>query len=159
MRLERSAGFIVFRDQPSSAGTGGRLYLLLDYGRHWDYPKGHIEKGEDDAAAALRELHEETGIEDVQIIPGFARKIVYFFRGGRSQASGGKPAKPVSKALVKKEVIFFLGRAATEQVQLSKEHCGFAYLPYEQALQRLTFANAREVLRAAEQFLDGAEKL
>ena len=30
---------------------------------HWDIPKGHGEEGETSIAAALRELHEETGIE------------------------------------------------------------------------------------------------
>ena len=27
----------------------------------WTFPKGHLEKGETDAQAALREVHEETG--------------------------------------------------------------------------------------------------
>jgi 8-oxo-dGTP pyrophosphatase MutT (NUDIX family) len=159
MRVERSAGFVVFREQPASANDG-RLYLLLDYGRHWDYPKGHVEKGEADADAARRELHEETGIDDVQIIPGFARQIVYFFRAPSSRSKASKSTEsaktPAKTESVKKEVVFFLGRASGDQVRLSHEHCNYAYLPFDQALQRLTFANAREVLRAAEQFLQGA---
>jgi 8-oxo-dGTP pyrophosphatase MutT (NUDIX family) len=158
MRVERSAGFVVFRVQQTASGKSGRLYLLLDYGRHWDYPKGHIEKGEVDSVAALRELREETGIDNVQIIPGFVRKIVYFFRAATSGSTpGSKPGKSNKSAkteLVKKEVVFFLGRATKEKVSLSEEHCNYAYLPFEEALQRLTFANAREVLRAAEQFLE-----
>ena len=31
-------------------------FLLLDYGRYWDYPKGHVEKGEDDLAAGREEM-------------------------------------------------------------------------------------------------------
>jgi 8-oxo-dGTP pyrophosphatase MutT (NUDIX family) len=162
MRVERSAGFVVFTEQSAASKSNGRLYLLLDYGQHWDYPKGHVEKGEVDSVAALRELHEETGIDDVQIIPGFMRRIVYFFRAaqGDSQddsktgSKSGKPGKSAKTELVKKEVVFFLGRAAGEKVRLSEEHCNSAYLPFEEALKRLTFANAREVLRAAEQFLE-----
>ncbi len=31
--------------------------------RHWVFPKGHIEKGERPAEAALRELREEAGVD------------------------------------------------------------------------------------------------
>ncbi|HUB27232.1 MAG TPA: hypothetical protein VL992_17540 [Tepidisphaeraceae bacterium] len=37
---ERSAGFIIFRRE---GNAGPRLFLLLDYGKHWDYPKGHLD--------------------------------------------------------------------------------------------------------------------
>jgi len=47
-RQERSAGFVIFRCPPLSSHE----YLLLDYGRHWDFAKGHVEEGEDDLAAA-----------------------------------------------------------------------------------------------------------
>jgi 8-oxo-dGTP pyrophosphatase MutT (NUDIX family) len=33
--------------------------------------------------AALRELREETGISDPQVIPGFQREITYFFATGK----------------------------------------------------------------------------
>src|ERR1043165_6610877 len=102
---ERSAGLIIFREDPD----GRRLYLLLDYGKHWDYPKGHIEKGEDEVAAAPRELKEETGIEDAKLIEGFRDPIVYFFRG-------------ISKELIRKEVVFLLAETQTKDVKLSHEH-------------------------------------
>ena len=56
LRREFSAGFILFRRT-----SAGPVYLLLDYGRHWDYPKGHLEKNESTWQAAVRELREETG--------------------------------------------------------------------------------------------------
>ena len=54
MPVIRSAGAVVFRDAPT-----GREYLLLQHPDkdnkrvskpakgHWDFPKGHIEAGED----------------------------------------------------------------------------------------------------------------
>ncbi|HUB26271.1 MAG TPA: NUDIX domain-containing protein [Tepidisphaeraceae bacterium] len=135
---EKSAGIVVFREDRK------RLYLLLDYGKHWDYPKGHLEAKETPLDAARRELKEETGIDEVQIIPGFARQITYFFREKK-------------KGVVRKTVVFYLGRTSVTEIKLSEEHVGFAYLPYAEARQRLTFPSARQVLDEAEKFLEGGK--
>lgn len=131
-RRERSAGIVLYRDTPG----GNRLFLLLDYGRHWDYPKGHVERGEDDITAALRELEEETGIREARLVHGFSHEIVYCFR-----TPGGK--------IVRKSVVFFLASTATTQVQLSEEHVGFDWLNAEDAEARLKYPTAKRVLRAA----------
>lgn len=137
-RHERSAGFVVYRLLPD----GTHEYLLLDYGRHWDFAKGHVEKGEDDLTAATRELREETGITDVQVVPGFQHTIRYFFRDRK-------------KGLIQKMVVFFLGRtgATNADVVISHEHEGFAFLAFDAALKRITFATAKEILRNAEGML------
>jgi 8-oxo-dGTP pyrophosphatase MutT (NUDIX family) len=133
---EHSAGIVIYRN------SGEREYLLLDYGGHWDYAKGHIERGETARAAAVRELKEETGIASAEFTDGFAQEITYFFRDKK-------------KGLVHKSVIFFLAATDAQAIQLSDEHVGFAFLPFEQAVRKLTFASAREVLRKAEEFLNG----
>jgi 8-oxo-dGTP pyrophosphatase MutT (NUDIX family) len=139
MPRERSAGVIAFRNDPDA--PGGRRFLLLDYGRYWDLPKGHLDKGEDDLTAALRELEEETGIHDARIIDGFAREMTYFFRDR-------------TRGLIRKEVIFFLAETTRQRVRISDEHVGSAFLPLEEAIERLTYRNAKEVMRAAGEFLD-----
>ena len=139
-RVERSAGFILYRVDPTA--PQGRVYLLLDYGRHWDYVKGHVEPGEDDLAAAVRELKEETGIDRPKLIDSFAHEIEYFFRSGRH-------------GLVQKHVIFFIGETDATEVALSHEHVGYAFLPYDEAIKRLTYSTARDVLRKAHEHLVG----
>jgi 8-oxo-dGTP pyrophosphatase MutT (NUDIX family) len=136
--VERSAGVLVYRTPPRQKAPH---FLLLDYGRYWDYPKGHVEKGEDDRAAALRELKEETGIADVEPHDGFRHEMTYFFRDRR-------------KGLIKKTVVFFLGRTDAEDVTISHEHVGAEFLAYDAALKRLTYENAKEALRAAKAYLD-----
>jgi 8-oxo-dGTP pyrophosphatase MutT (NUDIX family) len=145
-RRERSAGVVVYRDVRDEAGAGRRLFLLLDYGRHWDYPKGHLEPKEDDRAAAERELREETGITGARFAEGFSHLIAYHFHSSR-------------KGLIRKEVIFFAAKTDSEVVQLSEEHVGYAWLELEAALKRLTFENARAVLSAAAAFLDQHDPL
>lgn len=57
VRRERSAGGVVVRWRPRP-----EVLLIHDrYGR-WSLPKGHLEPGETDEEAALREIAEETGI-------------------------------------------------------------------------------------------------
>ena len=135
-RNERSAGVVVYLDDP-----GGRLYLLLDYGRHWDFPKGHVEKGEDDRAAALRELQEETGLSGLVLDGAFAHEITYYFRDRRT------------KTLIRKSVVFFLAHAPGRSIILSHEHVGYAFLLFDAALRKVTFPAAKEVLRLAEEYL------
>lgn len=134
MGREISAGVILVRNNPR------REYLLLDYGSHWDFPKGHIEPGEDPQTTAARELQEETGIRDARIVPGFKESMRYFYR----KAGEG----------MLKVVIFFLAETPTGEVTLSSEHSGYVWLPYEDALKRLTFKNARDLLAKAQAFLD-----
>lgn len=137
-RHERSAGFVVYHLLPN----GTHEYLLLDYGRHWDFAKGHVEKGEDDLAAAIRELREETGISDVKPLAGFQHEVRYFFRDRK-------------KGLIQKTVAFFLGKteAGGTDVVISHEHEGFAFLPFEAAIKRITFPTAKQILRHAEEAL------
>lgn len=134
MGREISAGVILFRNQSQ------REYLVLDYGSHWDFPKGHMEAGEDPQTAAARELEEETGIHDARFVPGFKESMRYFYR----KAGEG----------ILKIVIYFLAETPAGDVTLSYEHSGYAWLPYEAALRRLTFKNARELLTKAQTFLE-----
>ena len=129
---ETSAGFVVYRP----GGDGRPLFLLLHYSSgHWDLPKGHVEKGENLMQTARRELMEETGIAEIEPWSGFEEKINYSYRHrGRAYS---------------KDVHFFLGKTNTESVKLSHEHKGFKWLPYDEAMKQLTFANAQNVMKKA----------
>jgi len=53
----RAAGAVVFR----RSERGVRLLVLRAY-KNWDFPKGLVEPGEHQLAAARREVEEETGL-------------------------------------------------------------------------------------------------
>jgi 8-oxo-dGTP pyrophosphatase MutT (NUDIX family) len=135
MIYERSAGILIYRQLKE-----GREYLLLHYpGGHFDFPKGHIEKDESDRVTALRELKEETGIEQIVWIEGYREKIHYIYRRGSEMMS--------------KDVIFFLARTRQKKVRISFEHQASLWLPYNEAYQKLTFRNAKDLLKKAETLL------
>jgi ADP-ribose pyrophosphatase YjhB (NUDIX family) len=56
--IEEAAGGIVLKDNA--------MLSIFRFNR-WDFPKGHIEKGELATDAALREVEEETGIDNLII--------------------------------------------------------------------------------------------
>ncbi|NDY42900.1 NUDIX domain-containing protein [Dissulfurirhabdus thermomarina] len=56
-----SAGAVIVRP-----GGAGPRYLLLRAFGYWDFPKGLVEPGETPFQAALREIREETGLEDLE---------------------------------------------------------------------------------------------
>lgn len=108
--------------------------MLLHYeAGHWDFPKGKIEKGETKKEAALRELKEEAGIT-AEIDNDFEESFVYFFRDKEG-------------ILIKKEVYFFTGQASSVKITLSFEHIDHAWLTFEDAIKKLTYDNAKELLK------------
>jgi bis(5'-nucleosidyl)-tetraphosphatase len=126
---ERSAGIVLFRED-----SGKKLFLLLHYpSGHWDFVKGRIEKGEQEKEAAIREAREETGITDVEFIEGFEEKIHYAYQ--------------YDKKLVKKEVVFFLGKTKTSAVIISDEHLDHVWLEYDLAYTKTTYQNAKNLLQ------------
>lgn len=142
MPIEKSAGAVIFRKE-----GGKNFYLLLHYPsssritkkEYWGFPKGHIEKGEELEATAKREIEEETGLRDIKFINGFSEWEKYFF------VSDGKK--------IFKIVTFLLAETKTKKIKISWEHLGFKWFSYEEAIKKLIFKNAKEILKKANEFL------
>ena len=133
--MEKSCGIILF--------NGDKVLILqhrdTDNGEgHWDFPKGHVEKGESETQTALRELTEETGIKNLKLFSGFSHNIFYNLI---------KDEKEISK-----EVTFFIGVTNETNVILSEEHQDYAWLTYDSAIERLTYNNAKESLAISHEF-------
>ena len=135
--MEKSCGAVVYRLE-----NGKRMYLLLHYSEgHWDFPKGHVEPDETEEETARREAKEETGIADLEFEPLFRETISYFYTKEHRK--------------IYKEVVFFLAKTGVKEAKMSDEHIGYGWLEYGEAQEKLTFKNAKEILKKAETYLSG----
>jgi len=130
---EVSAGGIVFRRQ---LDRSARFLLIRDPYEHWGFPKGHLEGEETPVQAAHRESAEETGLNDL-LLHGPIRIIDWHFRfRGR---------------YIHKFCHFFLFESPAAEVvpQLDEGITDFRWLHLDEALELLSYDNARGVLKRA----------
>jgi len=131
---DHSCGVIAFRHS-----EGGREFLLLQHqAGHWAFPKGHPEGDEKPRQTALRELREETGIGDCELLDGEPLVEAYSF----TKRSGKQ---------VRKTVDYFLGRvdpAAKVEVQ-QEEVADYAWGDADATAVRLTFDEGRQLFNKA----------
>lgn len=148
LAFEKSVGAVVFRRR----GENTIMYLLLHYpGGHWDFPRGHAEKGETEEGTLAREVREETGINDLKIIPVFKGKIRYFYRAKEEEKVERKNLGKNTNIF--KRVVYYLAETETKNVKISDEHTGYEWLGYGDALSRITYKNGKAILKRADAFL------
>ncbi|MBF0215929.1 MAG: NUDIX domain-containing protein [Candidatus Omnitrophica bacterium] len=136
MRKEYSGGFLVF------CKTADGLKCLVIYSERnkiWGFPKGHLEDGETELEAALRETEEETGIKSLKVIDGFREEDVY---GTLSNRPGKKGES------IEKHSVYFLAFTSSEKVNVdNKEITAYEWLDEEASVERIAFDSLRDILK------------
>jgi 8-oxo-dGTP pyrophosphatase MutT (NUDIX family) len=118
----------------------GWMYLLLRAFNHWDFPKGMVEEGEEPLAAAIREVREESTIEDLdfawgsnctQTGPYSGGKVARYYLAETRRSDVSLPINPL------------IGRA---------EHSEYRWVDFDEALE-LVSPRVKPVVRWAAQAL------
>ena len=122
MKQEKSCGCIVINEKDE-------VLLIHHNDGHWDFPKGHVEYGETEIQTAVREVKEETNI-DVEVNEKYRYTIKYS-----------------PKENVIKEVVYFLAKNITNnELPQLEEVSEVNWFNYEDAIKKITYDNAREIL-------------
>lgn len=131
-KREFSAGGIIIRKK----GRDFEVLLIKDsYGR-WTWPKGKIDQSERSQDAAVREIKEEVGLNNIRLLEKIGRSN-YFFR--------------LRGELIFKTVFFFLVEATTnEKIKVQRSEIQDArWFKLKQALEAVEYKGAKELLEKA----------
>ncbi|MDD3262881.1 MAG: NUDIX domain-containing protein [Candidatus Absconditabacteria bacterium] len=112
------------------------MFLLVQHlGGHRSFPKGQIESGETPLQTAKREVFEETGLSDIDVIPNLYFDHYYSF----SDRQGG---------LINKRVGFFVGEVYDDSIVLQKaELKNYCWKNFQDAMKLLTFDSDKNILK------------
>lgn len=115
--------------------------------RFWNFPKGHKEPGENNEAAALRELQEETGLSGVKLNLDQPININYQF-------------VDVDR-LVKKTVTYYVGHASNQDTKITepREVAELRWCSPSEAMTLLTHDNSKRLLKKVLQTLPTSSPL
>jgi len=134
MQTEKSCGAAVF-----TIVNGVRHYVLTDHinGGNCGMPKGHVEAGETEHQTALREIWEETCVK-AEIVEGFREAIEYVMPNGNL-----------------KQVVYFIAKFDHQQPRRNPDDVNdVKFLPFDEALNALTFEETKKIFRLAEDWLN-----
>lgn len=134
MEYEKSCGAVVY-----TKANGIIKYVLIQQLQgFWGFPKGHVEKGETEEQTALREIYEEVHLK-VNILNGFRSTDEY--------------ALPDKENVIKQVVYFCAEYSSQDIIPQDAEVLRISLVPYEEALQLLTFESSKRILQEVNDFL------
>lgn len=132
MQYEYCSGAVLYTEINNTIN----YVLVVEIDGHCGFPKGHIELGETEIQAALREVKEETGIT-ANILDGFLIKIEYAMKNGNI-----------------KQTTYFCAKYENQTIKYDEhELLGVKLLPFDEALLSLSYQNVKDVLIEANQYI------
>lgn len=130
---EPTAGGIVFRRNKKQEVE---FLLIQDHKDRWTIPKGHIEEGETAQQAAQREIGEEAGLNDTDVL-GWLGKIHFRYRR-------------IDKLVLISQQVYLM-RVKTDGSEIQKEEWmnGIKWFSFHEALDAIEYEDIGKLILLA----------
>lgn len=130
---EPTAGGIVFRH-----ADGGDIEILLiqDAKDRWTIPKGHLEEGETAVQTARREIGEEAGLHNVDML-GWLGKIHFRYR------------RIDRLVLMTTQIYLVRARGDTDAIKKEEWMNGIRWFPFNEALDLIEYEDIAKLMLKA----------
>ena len=137
----KSFGVIpVFKDE-----GGNFIFCLVKHAEgHWGFPKGGQEIGESEQETAIRELKEETGINDIKLFGNKSFTIKYLFK---------KDGLQYNKSVTYFPGFIFSMNTATPK-DFKAEISEIKWVSYKEAKELITFLEEKNILNQTFEYLN-----
>ena len=133
MKHEHSAGAVLYTMRHGVP----YFVLVMEKSGYYGFPKGHLEGEETEEQAALREIFEETNI-NAELITDFKVTDEY-----------------MKAKRTKKQVTYFAAVFSDQEPKnASGEVRGVYLLPYDKAMDKLSFESSKDILRLFSEYLN-----
>lgn len=129
---EPTAGGIVFRH----GEKGVEILLIQDAKDRWTIPKGHIEEGETAQQTARREIGEEAGLKEVDIL-GWLGKIHFRYR------------RIDKLVLMTTQIYLVRAKGDTDAIQKEEWMNGIQWFPFHEALDAIEYEDIGKLMLIA----------
>ena len=129
---EPTSGGVIFRH-----GVNGlEILLIQDAKDRWTIPKGHIEEGETAVQTARREIGEEAGLHDVDML-GWLGKIHFRYRR-------------IDKLVLMTTQIYLVRvRTSGDEIQKEEWMKGIKWFPFNEALDLIEYEDIAKLMLKA----------
>lgn len=131
---EPTAGGVIFRY--SEDGKDIEILLIQDSKDRWTIPKGHIESGETAKQTAMREISEETGLKEMEVV-GWLGKIHFKYR------------RLETLVLMTTQVYLVKALGNTDQVRKESWMNGIKWTPFSEAYDVIEYEDIGKLMLLA----------
>ena len=139
---EPTAGGIVFR--PTADNKDIEILLIQDSKNRWTIPKGHIEPGETAKQTAVREIGEESGLKEVDVI-SWLGKIHFKYR------------RAEKLVLMTTQVYLVQSLDKNERPTKEKWMNGIRWFTFSEALDAIEYADIEKLMLIAKRKIRNGE--
>ena len=136
MKKTKSAGGIILNKE-------NKIAMVEQRNDIWSLPKGHLEKNESELDAAIREIHEETGLTQIKYIQKIGQYTRY--KIGKENSEDRSEEKTI--------ILFLFKTNEVDLNPLDPDNPSAKWLTYKEAINKLSNKKDQDFLKKHENFI------